>query len=151
MSFKPLALIALTLGTAAWAQPSSGVAPTVIQVPVVIPSVGDLLEAQKRKATTEYIRRLKLQDPDITDDGKLKLPEVTPRFSLAVRYLFGTPDQVKALIETQGTQRTLQTGDKFAGFDVRVTAQGVSFLLTRKGEKEGWTEPQRPGLYQEYY
>jgi hypothetical protein len=151
MSYKSLTLIALVLGTQAWAQSPATTATTVIQVPVIVPSVADLVETQKRKATTEYIRRLKLQDPDITDDGKLKLPEVVPRFSLAVRYLFGTTDQVKALIETQGMQRTLQTGDKFAGFDVRVTAQGVSFLLTRNGQNEGWTEPQRPGLYQEYY
>jgi hypothetical protein len=151
MSSKFSFLMILLLASRVWAQSAASSAPTVIEVPVVIPSVAELVDAQKRKATTEYVRKLKLQDSDIGEDGKLKLPEVMPRVSFAVRYLMGTPEQVLAVIETQGMRRKLQTGDKLAGFDVRVTTQGVSLFLTRKGSKEGWTEPVAPGLYQEYF
>ncbi|MDI9332500.1 MAG: hypothetical protein QM527_14565 [Alphaproteobacteria bacterium] len=150
MSFKLTSLLFL-LACARVSAQTPNTPPTLINVPVVIPSVSELVENQKRRTTTDYIRRLKLQDPDITETGKLNLPALEPRVAFVVRYLFGTPDMVKAVIETQGTQRTLRTGDKLAGFDVRVSTQGVSLFITRYGRKEGWTEPLAPGLYQEYF
>ena len=147
--FSPLLLL-LLLGHASAQGPQSSEPVKTVEVPIVIPSVSELFERQKRQATNDYIKSLKLNDPDIID-GKLKLPVPEPRLALAVRYLFGTTEFVKAVVEIQGSQRVVQSGDKIGDFQVRVTTQGVSLLITRNGGKEGWSEPLRPGFQREFF
>jgi hypothetical protein len=124
---------------------------TKMTLPILVPSIGDVVENQRSKATSDYVKRLNIVDPDIDEGGKLKLPPTPPRAAFLVRYLHGDPGDLRAVVEYQGQLRQVRTGDKLMGFEVRVTRQGVSIFLTRKGRKQGWTDPLAPGLYQEYF
>ncbi len=122
-----------------------------LTLPVLVPSIGDVVESQRSRAAVDYVKRLNIVDPDIDTTGKLILPPSTPRLAFMVRYLHGDPGNLSAVVEYQGQQRQIQTGDHLMGYEVRVTRRGVSLFLTRKGRKQGWTEPLAPGLYQEYF